>query len=285
MPRRSSAYDSASICSITRPRRPSSGLRSRRKTRYFTAKYQRRNRLLTDVVAPIAAFGAGVASFLSPCVLPLIPSYVTFITGMTLDDLPRARRTAFVHALLFVLGFSLVFLALGASATLIGRLLFTYRVWISRVGGVLVLAFGLYLLGVFNLGAFARERRLHITDKPLGYLGTVVVGVAFGAGWTPCIGPILGAILTYAASQADVSRGVMLLGAYSLGLALPFVLAAVAIERFVALFQRMRAGMVWMSRISGAMLVIVAVLMITGYMTVITGVLQSWTPAALKNLL
>ena len=133
-----------------------------------------------------------MASFLSPCVLPLIPSYVTFITGMTLDDLPRARRTAFVHALLFVLGFSLVFLALGASATLIGRLLFTYRVWISRVGGLLVLAFGLYLLGVFNLGAFARERRMHITDKPLGYLGTVVVGVAFGAGWTPCIGPILG---------------------------------------------------------------------------------------------
>src|SRR6476646_257951 len=279
MPRPSSAYDSASICSITNPRRPSSGLRSRRNTRYFTAKYQRRNRLLTDVVAPIAAFGAGVASFLSPCVLPLIPSYVTFITGMTLDDLPRARRTAFVHALLFVLGFSLVFLALGASATLIGRLLFTYRVWISRVGGVLVLAFGLYLLGVFNLGAFARERRLHITDKPLGYLGTVVVGVAFAAGWTPCIGPILGAILTYAASQADVSRGVMLLGAYSMGLALPFLLAAVAIERFVALFQRMRAGMVWMSRISGAMLVVVAVLMITGYMTVITGVLQSWTPA------
>jgi cytochrome c-type biogenesis protein len=226
-----------------------------------------------------------VASFLSPCVLPLIPSYVTFITGMTLDDLPRARRTAFVHALLFVLGFSLVFLALGASATLIGRLLFTYRVWISRVGGVLVLAFGLYLLGVFNLRAFARERRMHITDKPLGYLGTVVVGLAFGAGWTPCIGPILGAILTYAASQAEVSRGVMLLGAYSLGLALPFVLAAVAIERFIGLFQRMRAGMVWMSRISGAMLVVVAVLMITGYMTLITGVLQGWTPAALRNLL
>jgi len=204
---------------------------------------------------------------------------------MTLDDLPRARRTALVHALLFVLGFSLVFLALGASATLIGRLLFTYRVWISRIGGLLVLAFGLYLLGVFNLGAFARERRLHITDKPLGYLGTLVVGVAFAAGWTPCIGPILGTILTYAATQAEVSRGVMLLGAYSLGLAVPFVIAAVAIERFVVLFQKMRAGMVWMSRISGVILVIVAALMITGYMTVITGVLQAWTPAALKNLL
>src|SRR5437763_7119619 len=194
------------------------------------------------------AFGAGVASFLSPCVLPLIPSYITFITGMTLDDVPHARRVALIHALLFVLGFSLIFLALGASATLIGRLLVTYRVWISRVGGLLVLAFGLYLLGIFKLDAFARERRVHITDKPLGYLGTVVVGIAFGAGWTPCIGPILGSILTYAATQGEVSRGVTLLGAYSLGLAVPFVLAAVAIERFVVLFQRMRTGMMVMSR-------------------------------------
>jgi cytochrome c-type biogenesis protein len=218
-------------------------------------------------------------------VLPLIPSYVTFITGMTLDDVARARRTALIHSLLFVLGFSLIFLALGASATLLGRLLVTYRVWISRVGGVLVLIFGLYLLGVFNLGVFARERRVHITDKPLGYLGTVVVGIAFGAGWTPCIGPILGSILTYAATQADVSRGVGLLAAYSLGLAIPFVLAAVAIERFVAVFQRMRSGMVWVSRISGALLVVVAVLMLTDYLTVITGVLQAWTPAALKSRL
>ena len=239
---------------------------------------------MSDVAVPIA-FGAGLASFLSPCVLPLIPSYVTFITGMTLDDVARAKRTALVHSLLFVLGFSLIFLALGASATLLGRLLVTYRVWISRAGGVLVLIFGLYLLGVFNLGAFARERRVHITDKPLGYLGTVVVGIAFGAGWTPCIGPILGSILTYAATQADVSRGVGLLAAYSLGLAIPFVLAAVAIERFVAVFQRMRSGMVWVSRISGGLLVVVAILMLTDYLTVITGVLQGWTPAALKSRL
>ena len=239
---------------------------------------------MSDVAVPIA-FGAGLASFLSPCVLPLIPSYVTFITGMTLDDVARAKRTALIHSLLFVLGFSLIFLALGASATLLGRLLVTYRVWISRVGGVLVLIFGLYLLGVFNLGAFARERRVHITNKPLGYLGTVVVGIAFGAGWTPCIGPILGSILTYAATQADVSRGVGLLAAYSLGLAVPFVLAAVAIERFVAVFQRMRSGMVWVSRISGALLVIVAILMLTDYLTVITGVLQGWTPAALRSRL
>jgi cytochrome c-type biogenesis protein len=226
-----------------------------------------------------------LASFLSPCVFPLIPSYITFITGMTLEDAGRSRHIAVVHALLFVLGFSLIFLALGATATLLGRLLVTYRVWISRVGGLLVLAFGLYLLGLFNLGAFSRERRIHITDKPLGYLGTLVVGIAFGAGWTPCIGPILGSILTYAATQADLSRGVALLGAYSLGLALPFVLAAIALERFLGAFSRLRQHLVWVNRLSGAMLVAVALLMITNYLTVITGVLQAWTPAALRNLL
>jgi cytochrome c-type biogenesis protein len=218
-------------------------------------------------------------------VLPLIPSYITFITGMTLDDVARARRVALVHALLFVLGFSLIFLALGASATFIGRLLFTYRVWISRIGGVLMLVFGLYLLGVFKLDALTRERRIHLTDKPLGYLGTVVVGFAFGAGWTPCIGPILGSILTYAATQGEVSRGVVLLGAYSLGLAVPFVLAAVAIERFLVAFDAIKRHMVWVTRISGALLVVVAVLMITDYMSVLTGALRGVTPAFLKNLL
>jgi len=240
---------------------------------------------LAGTVGVAIAFGAGLASFLSPCVLPLIPSYITFITGLSLDDASRARRTTFVHALLFVAGFSLIFLALGASATLIGRLLVTYRVWITRIGGVLVLAFGLYLLGVFNLGVFARERRIHLTDKPLGYLGTLLVGIAFGAGWTPCIGPILGSILTYAATQAEVSRGIALLGAYSLGLAVPFVLAAVAVERFLAAFAVIRRHMFWVSRVAGAVLVLVAVLMISDYMSVLTGVLQGWTPNALKQLL
>jgi len=238
----------------------------------------------SDIALPIA-FGAGLASFLSPCVLPLIPSYITFITGMSLDDVARARRLALIHALLFVAGFSLIFLALGASATLLGRLLFTYRAWISRIGGVLVLVFGLYLLGVFNLRAFSQERRIHITDKPLGYLGTVFVGFAFGAGWTPCIGPILGSILTYAATQDQVSRGVVLLGAYSLGLAVPFIIAAVAVERFLTAFGAIRRHMVWITRISGAVLVVVAVLMIADYMPILTGFLQRLTPDALKNRL
>jgi cytochrome c-type biogenesis protein len=231
------------------------------------------------------AFSAGLLSFLSPCVLPLVPSYLTFVTGMSLEDVQRSRRTALVHALLFVAGFSLIFLALGASATVLGRLLLAYKAWITRIGGVLVLLFGLYLLGVFNLGAFARERRVHLTDKPLGYLGTVVVGIAFGAGWTPCLGPILAGILTYTATQSDLSRGLWLLGAYSLGLALPFVLAAVAIEAFLTAFQRLRPHMVWVSRISGALLVIVGIMMITNYFTILSGFLQGLTPAALKSRL
>jgi cytochrome c-type biogenesis protein len=172
------------------------------------------------------AFSAGLLSFLSPCVLPLIPSYLTFVTGVGLDDLGTARRSALVHALLFVLGFTLIFVALGASATVLGRLLGAYRIWITRVGGALVVLFGLYLLGVVRVAAFDRERRVHLANKPVGYLGTALVGVAFGAGWTPCLGPILGAILTYTAASADLATGLPLLLAYSFGLALPFLLAA-----------------------------------------------------------
>ena len=230
----------------------------------------------------LISFTAGLLSFLSPCVLPLIPSYVTFVTGLTLEDVQRSRKTALVHALLFVLGFTLIFLALGATATAVGRLLVIHRLWISRVGGVLVVLLGLYLLGAFNMAFLARERRVQITDKPLGYFGTVLVGIAFGAGWSPCIGPILGGILTYTASEAQLSRGLVLLLAYSLGLAIPFLLAAVAVERFLAFFTRFRSKMVWVDRLAGALLIVVGVMMMTNYLTVLNGYLQGLTPASLK---
>jgi cytochrome c-type biogenesis protein len=226
-----------------------------------------------------------VLSFLSPCVLPLIPSYVSFITGMSIEDVQRARRNALVHALLFILGFTLVFLALGATATVIGRVLHQYRDWVGRIGGALVIIFGLYLLGVFNIGAFTRERRVHIATKPLGYFGTVLVGMAFAAGWTPCIGPILGGVLTYTASSADLNRGLVLLLAYSLGLAVPFLLAALMIERFLELFQRYRGALIWMTRVSGILLIAIGLLMITGSMTVLTAWLQGWTPEFLRSRL
>ena len=231
------------------------------------------------------SFTAGVLSFLSPCVLPLIPSYVSFITGLSLDDVQRSRRVTLIHSLLFVAGFTIVFLLLGATATALGQALVRHRDWMGRIGGVLVIVLGLYLLGVFNIGAFARERRVHIASKPLGYAGTLLVGMAFAAGWTPCIGPILGGVLTYTASSADFNRGLALLFAYSLGLAVPFLLAAMMIDRFMELFQRYRGALIWMSRISGALLVAVGLLMLTGSMTVLSAWLQRFTPEALQSRL
>jgi cytochrome c-type biogenesis protein len=231
------------------------------------------------------AFSAGLLSFLSPCVLPLIPSYLTFVTGVGFDDLTSARRSALLHGLLFVCGFTLIFIALGASATLIGRVLLHYRIWISRLGGALVVVFGLYLLGIIRVAAFDRDRRVHLANKPVGYLGTVLVGVAFGAGWTPCLGPILGAILTYTAATADLSRGLPLLLAYSLGLALPFLLAAVAVERFLDTVKRIRPYLTRVSQVSGALLVIVGVLMMFDYFTIMATYLQSLTPEALRSRL
>jgi len=231
------------------------------------------------------AFGAGLLSFLSPCVLPLIPSYVTFITGLSLEDLTRARRAALLHGTLFVIGFSAIFLALGASASLVGQLLLQQRDIINRVGGVVVVVFGLYLLGVFDIGVLTRERRLHLANRPLGYAGSVFVGVAFGAGWTPCLGPILGSILIYTSSQADLGRGMALLSAYSAGLAVPFLAAALAVERFVVFLQKVRRYLVWVSRVAGVLMIGVGILMLTNYFTILASYLQSLTPEVLKSRL
>lgn len=231
----------------------------------------------------LVSFSAGVLSFLSPCVLPLVPSYVSFITGLSLEDVRQSRKVALIHSLLFITGFTIVFLALGATASAVGRVFFHNREWIGRIGGLLVIVLGLYLLGVFNIGAFGRERRVHIANKPLGYLGTVLVGMAFAAGWTPCIGPILGAVLTYTANSADLNHGILLLFAYSLGLAVPFLLAALMIDRFMILFQRYKGLLLWTSRVSGVLLIIVGILMITGSMTTITTYLQRLTPEFLRS--
>jgi cytochrome c-type biogenesis protein len=229
------------------------------------------------------AFSAGLLSFLSPCVLPLVPSYVTFITGMSLEEVRTARRTALIHALLFVLGFSLIFIALGATASVLGRVLFVARAWIARLGGALIIVFGLYLLGVFNLRLLSQEKRVYLADKPLGYLGTILVGLAFGAGWTPCIGPILGSILIYTSSTADLHRGLLLLAAYSAGLAIPFIIAALAIDHFLAVFARYRGAMKWVNRVGGVLLITVGLLLVTNYFTVLASWLQALTPDALRT--
>ena len=231
------------------------------------------------------AFTAGLLSFLSPCVLPLVPSYVTFLTGLSIENVSRARRVALLHALLFIAGFTAIFVALGAGATAIGVLLGAYRDWISRIGGVLLIVFGFVLLEVLTIPALSRERRVYLAEKPVGLLGSLLVGIAFGAGWTPCIGPILGGILSLASVSTSMSRGLGLLLAYSAGLAVPFLLAALAIDRFIALLARMRRGLAWVSRISGALLIGVGVLLVTGYFTVLASWLQQLTPAALQGRL
>lgn len=226
------------------------------------------------------AFTAGLLSFLSPCVLPLVPSYITFITGLSIDDVQSAaaRRTALVHGLLFTLGFSLIFIVLGALASGFGQMMFANKGWISQVGGVVIIVFGLYLMGVLNIGLLAQDKRLHLQNKPVGYAGTVFVGIAFGAGWTPCIGPILGAILMYASGQESLTRGVVLLTAYSLGLAVPFVLSAIAVDRFMAFFRRVRRQMGWLSKGTGLVMVCVGLLMVTNRFTMLAGWLNRFTP-------
>ncbi|HEY0153206.1 MAG TPA: cytochrome c biogenesis protein CcdA [Longimicrobium sp.] len=238
----------------------------------------------------LVAFSAGLLSFLSPCVLPLVPSYATFITGMSLDELrdaetARTRRAVLVHGVLFVLGFTLVFMILGASATFLGSLLAYASRWVERVGGVLLILFGLYLLGVLRLPGAGREWRMHLADKPVGYLGTLLVGITFGAGWTPCIGPVLGGILTLAATRGSMMEGMGLLAVYSAGLAIPFLLSTVLIERFLTTFKRIRQWLPWINRVSGAMLLVLGVLLFTGSFSTLSALLSRWTPEWLSTRL
>lgn len=239
----------------------------------------------TPNLSILIALVGGILSFLSPCVLPLVPSYLGFITGLGVDQMTTRRRVAMIHATLFVLGFSLVFLLLGAGATALGRTLRYYQDWIARAGGVLIIVFGLYLTGVLNFRFLQAEKRVHLQDKPVGYLGTVLVGVAFGAGWTPCIGPVLGAILGLAATEADLQRGMILLGAYSAGLAIPFLVAAWAVESFLDFFQRFRRYLPWVQRISGILLILVGLLLVSGQFTRLAGWLQGLTPDFLRQYL
>jgi cytochrome c-type biogenesis protein len=238
---------------------------------------------MTGSVGVLVAFSAGLFSFLSPCVLPLFPSYISFITGMSVSDLTTdlsgaARRRVILHALAFVLGFSLVFVALGASFSVAGQFLLDYRVLIRRVGGALIVLFGLYIAGVFKLAAMGRTMQFQLREKPAGYLGSLVVGITFAIGWTPCVGPILGAILSLAGTAETVQRGIGLLIAYSAGLGLPFLLSALALGSFLKFFKRYRPLIPVMERAAGVLLVIVGVLVFTNYYVVLNSWAISLTP-------
>ena len=231
----------------------------------------------------VVAFSAGLFSFLSPCVLPLFPSYVSFITGMSVGDLTAdltgaARRRVMLHAIAFVLGFSLVFVSLGASFSVAGQFLLDYRELIRRVGGVLIVLFGLYIAGVFKLGLLGRTKQLQLREKPAGYLGSLAVGITFAIGWTPCVGPILGAILSLAGTADTVGRGIGLLVAYSAGLGVPFLLSAFALGVFLRFFKRYRPFIPIVERGAGVILVVVGILVFTNYYVQLNAWANAFTP-------
>ncbi|MBI1734526.1 MAG: cytochrome c biogenesis protein CcdA [Candidatus Rokubacteria bacterium] len=231
----------------------------------------------------IVAAGAGLLSFLSPCVLPLVPSYLAYVAGVSFSDLqnrrsPSLRSTVVLHAFGFVAGFSLVFIAMGASVSLLGEWLITYRRLLQQIGGALIILFGLYLLGILRLPFLLRQIQLPVVGKPGGLVGSAVVGVTFAAGWTPCVGPVLGSILTLAGTTQTVQQGMLLLGAYSAGLALPFLVSALAFGQFLRFFARFKRFLPIVDRVAGALLVGVGLLLITNYMTYLNAYFISLTP-------
>ncbi len=232
-------------------------------------------------VSLFAAFSAGLLSFISPCVLPLVPSYLSYITGLSVENLAkveerqRFKSAILLNALLFIAGFSTVFIAFGASASLIGQVLYEYQDIIRKVGGILIVIFGLYLLGILKLNLLMTERRLmHFESRPVGYVGSFLIGTAFAAGWTPCVGPVLGTILAYASTTESMSGGVMLLSAYSFGLGLPFFLTAFGMDTFLSYFKNLRRYLGGVSVVSGALLVLVGVMIFTDSVTLFTSFLE-----------
>jgi cytochrome c-type biogenesis protein len=225
--------------------------------------------MATDVTLPYA-IGAGLLSFVSPCVLPLVPPYLSFIAGSTIEDLAErgeraARRDVIVAAALFVLGFATVFVTLGATASALGQLVRQYLDVLSLLAGIAIILMGMHFLGIFRFGFLYRQARINV-EKPVGLWGAYVMGLAFAFGWTPCIGPILAAILAVAGSQDTVGQGAILLAAYSLGLGIPFLLAAFAMGPFVRVLKRFRSRLGMVEKVVGGLLVLTGLAFLTGGM-------------------
>ena len=226
-------------------------------------------------VSVLIAFAAGFLSFISPCVLPLVPSYITYITGVSFHDLTdqetrkKVKWTTLIHSCLFILGFSTVFILMGASASYLGQILSKYQTWIMKIGGILIILLGIhFILQIFPF--LQIEKRFEMKRKPLGYLGSFLVGIVFAAGWTPCIGPILSTILIYASTSQQMTTGIVLLAFYSLGLGIPFLLASLALNLFLSTFEKMRRYMKVIIFVSGFFLIGVGILLLTGTFRLVT---------------
>ena len=241
------------------------------------------------------AFIAGVLSFISPCVLPLIPGYLSFISGVSLEEMrgmpvpaggavavagvsAAAKRQVLITSLFFILGFSLVFVGLGASATVAGQFLMQQSTLFGKIAGVLLIIFGLHTIGVFKIPFLLNEARVQTSTKPSSMIGAVVVGISFAFGWTPCIGPILAAILAVASQQDSVNQGIALLSVYSLGLAIPFLLTALAINQFFVAFSKIRRHYHTIEIVSGLLMIVIGVLIFTNRFTIIAQWLSPYLP-------
>jgi cytochrome c-type biogenesis protein len=234
------------------------------------------------------AFTAGILSFVSPCVLPLIPSYLTYITGLSFSQLQEAhpnakvRMTVMLHSLCFILGFSAVFILLGAIAGIASNQFQSYLReglgWIEKIGGLLIILFGVHMTGLFHFGVLLGEKRVQLHKKPSGFVGTFVVGVAFAAGWTPCIGPILASILMVAATSGQVGEGIGLLAAYSLGMGVPFLLSGMLFHHFLIAFNRFRKYIRLVEIGAGIMLIAVGIMLMFDLMGHLTMFLYRWFP-------
>ncbi|PVB62730.1 cytochrome c biogenesis protein CcdA [Labrenzia sp. 011] len=228
-------------------------------------------------VSIIGAALAGLLSFVSPCVLPLVPPYLGFLAGVSLEQLTgeddeagNASRKAFFSALVFVLGFSTVFVLLGATASFFGQFIRAYLDYFGYIAGAAIIVMGLHFLGVFRIGFLYREARIHVDKKPAGPLGAYVIGLAFGFGWTPCVGPILAAILFVAGSEETVGQGALLLSAYALGLGIPFLVAALFAGPFLKFMKRFRKHMGVVEKTMGVVLVLTGIMFLTGQMAVLS---------------
>jgi len=248
---------------------------------------------MEENVTLFAAFGAGLLSFISPCVLPLIPGYLSYISGLSLDEMrgaagsqggttagpsPDAKRQVLLSSLAFILGFSIVFVALGASASAIGQFLMARLSLLGKIAGAVIIIFGLHTMGVLRIEWLYQEKRVQTSARPAGFFGAILVGIAFAFGWTPCIGPILAGILAVAAAQDTVGDGVRLLTAYSLGLGVPFFATALAINRFFAVFARIRRHYHKVELASGTLLVVIGALIFTNQFTIIAQWLTPYLP-------
>ena len=232
--------------------------------------------MLTEAVSFPAAFLAGFLSFLSPCVLPLIPAYFTFITGFSLEELTEdrnseIRKKVVFSTVSFVCGFSLVFILMGASASYLGGLIYNYREIIRIIGGMLIILMGVHLTGIIRIPGLDVEKRIHMKKKPLPFLGVFIIGMAFGAGWSPCIGPLLGSILIIAGSQETVRQGIVLLAIYSAGLALPFIFLSVFIHLLLMVIKKASRFLQYVNAAAGILLIIAGLILVTNKLYVLIG--------------